>query len=195
MISGMKWIGVVSIFSVALWGCVDDEESDDAGMAGMTGAGGAGGMAAAGGAMAGAGGAGGLVGEGGAGGEGGTVSPDCLPYDDMCPDGQYCQYQDDGLRCIDNSDVVAGATGNWPDCPEGACSRGAICLEASATGVDSGAGDELRCYPACAPQFIGTIGASCGDMPGCCHNGRHTCHQATDENGDALAFGVCRYGG
>jgi len=104
----------------------------------------------------------------------------CLPYDDRCPDGEYCQHVDgEGLRCIPDGDVVPDPDHHSPPvCPSGVCSRGGICVADPRGGAAGG----LRCFDPCDPA----------DARGC-HNGRHTCREALGPGGAPLGFGVCDY--
>ena len=113
---------------------------------------------------------------------------ECLPTDDSCPEGQYCQYRDRRLTCIDNGAVEPDPQfHSAPPCPDGTCSRGGICF--SDTGTFSSDPSDARCFETCDPGFVGM---SCSE-PGCCTNGRHTCWQAFDEDGESLPFGLCHY--
>ena len=114
----------------------------------------------------------------------------CVPYDDQCPESQYCQYQDTRLMCVDEGDVPLDLSGNNPPCVENLCSRGMMCLSSAL--VDYGFGEGLKCYETCAPELIGQAGAGC-DQVGCCTNGRHTCFPVVTPEGESLPFGVCHY--
>ena len=109
---------------------------------------------------------------------------ECEPHDDQCPEGQYCQYTDGQLRCIDNGDVEPDPQfHSTPICPEGVCSRGGICH-------DIHRGETLpepRCFRTCDPASITSTGVSD------CDNRRHTCYQAEDAEGQPLPFAICDY--
>ena len=172
-------------FSLLLWGCAEDAQPDSSagGAGGEAGTAGAGGEAGAGSAGGGAGMAG-AGGEAGMAGAGGAAMSDCLPHDDMCPEGQYCQYTEGRLRCIADGDVAPDIQNhNPPDCPTGVCSRGGICHDR----YPGEALGRLRCYVLCDPSNAGISG------PSVCANGRHTCHQAVDQSGQELPYAVCDY--
>jgi hypothetical protein len=106
--------------------------------------------------------------DGGAPGESPT---DCVPYDDTCPTGSYCQYVDGRTQC-----VAEGAIARDELCNDGArCHRGSICLYGSDRYGDS-------CQQPCSL-----------DEQYKCTNGRHTCFVAEAPDGERLSFGVCRY--
>ncbi len=107
---------------------------------------------------------------------------ECIPYDDTCPDGTYCQYVSGALRCVVEGDIIPDPGGNNPDCPAGTCSRGGICMpDRSPFATDDG---RLICYQPCdATQEREETG---------CFNGRHTCWPAFDGD-QALTFGLCAY--
>ena len=111
-----------------------------------------------------------------------AVGSSCIPWDDQCPEGTYCQYADGDLRCVAEGDVIPDPGGNNPECPTGVCSRGGICMPEQ---TEFGFGDgRFICYQPCdATQERGETG---------CFNGRHTCWPAFDGD-DPLAFGVCAY--
>ncbi len=177
------------VLGLTAWGCGDDSDSGSSDVDARVGAGGQ---------QMGAGSAGddGMAGEDGEAGETGSAGEmgtageegpeelECMPHNDMCPDGQYCQYTDDGLRCIDDGDVAPDPQNHSePDCPTGVCSRGGICYD-EAPGEPLGG---LRCYRPCDPAQVGMAG------PDVCMNGRKTCRQATDADGNALPFTYCSY--
>jgi hypothetical protein len=115
----------------------------------------------------------------------------CIPYDDQCSESQYCQYETDRLHCVDNGSVPFDQTGNNPECSQGRCSRGMICLNADL--VPNSFGDQPRCYQPCAPEFVNQVGAQCSDEVGCCLTGRHTCFPLNTSEDILLGFGVCKY--
>jgi hypothetical protein len=115
----------------------------------------------------------------------------CIPYDDQCSESQYCQYEVDRLQCVDNGSVPFDQTGNNPECIQGRCSRGMICLNADL--VPSSFGEQARCYQPCAPEFFNQVGAQCLDEVGCCLIGRHTCFPLNTSDDTGLGFGVCKY--
>lgn len=108
--------------------------------------------------------------------DGGTASAspnldECVPYDDTCPAGSYCQYLDGRTQC-----VTEGAVARDQLCNGGArCQRGSICLYGSDFYGDS-------CQQPCSldKQYECTIR-------------RHTCFVAVGGAGERLSFGVCRY--
>ncbi len=102
-----------------------------------------------------------------------TELGECDPLDDECPVGTYCQWLDDHTECIE-----VGSTERDAPCKDtGTCQRGSICLGATFSGQE-------LCQQACpldADPFL------------VCDIGRHTCFPATDDEGNELDFGVCRY--
>lgn len=115
---------------------------------------------------------------------GASLEP-CVPWDDMCPEGQYCQYVDDVLRCIDEGTVEPDPGGSNPPCPEGVCSRGGICMPNRGS-----FGGDLICYQPCNVGLNDPNG-----LPGNadCFNGRHTCWPVEGPDGAPLSFGLCEY--
>ena len=109
---------------------------------------------------------------------------ECIPYDDQCSDGEYCQYFEEGdpLRCIPDGDVVADPGGSNPECPTGVCSRGGICMPMR---NPFGNGSRFICYQPCE------VGEDWEDRD--CFNGRHTCWPALGADGEELSFGICDY--
>ncbi len=106
----------------------------------------------------------------------------CSPHDDQCSEGQYCQYLEGRLRCIDNGEVEPDPRfHSTPNCPTGVCSRGGICYQVHRSGTLQAP----QCFWVCDPVSIG----SKGDCP----NGRHTCYQAEDAEGQPLPFAICDY--
>ena len=103
----------------------------------------------------------------------------------MCPEGQYCQYWEGALGCIDDGEVAPDPQNHdEPPCPTGVCSRGGICH-------DQYPGEALggfECFRPCDPAQAGIIGAEA------CQNARKTCRQATDAEGNTLPFAFCAYG-
>jgi hypothetical protein len=96
---------------------------------------------------------------------------DCVPYNDTCPAGSYCQYLDGRTQCVTAGDVARDEL-----CNDGArCQRGSICLYGGDLYGDS-------CQQPCPL-----------DKPRPCQNGRHTCFVAVGPEGEPLPFGVCRY--
>jgi hypothetical protein len=97
---------------------------------------------------------------------------ECVPYDDTCPPGRYCQYLDGRTQCVAEGDV-----GRDELCNDGGrCQRGSICLYGSNLYGDS-------CQQPCDL-----------DQPyGECFIGRHTCFVGVGPDGEELSFGVCRY--
>ena len=95
----------------------------------------------------------------------------CVPYDDTCSPGSYCQYVDGRTQCVAEGVVArdAGCNGG------GRCQRGSICLYGSEFYGDS-------CQQPCSL-----------DEQYKCFIGRHTCFVAQGPEGEALSFGVCRY--
>lgn len=109
----------------------------------------------------------------------------CIPWDDACPDGQYCQLVDEELTCIPDGDVRPDPGASNPPCPDGVCSRGGICMP----NRDAFGGD-LICYQPC------NVGLNAPDeRPGNadCFNGRHTCWPVEGPDGSTRAFGLCAY--
>jgi hypothetical protein len=109
---------------------------------------------------------------GGAPGEAPLESPaECVPYEDTCAPGRYCQYVDGRTQCVAEGVVArdAGCNGG------GRCQRGSICLYGSEFYGDS-------CQQPCSL-----------DGRYKCFIGRHTCFVAQGPEGEALSFGVCRY--
>lgn len=106
--------------------------------------------------------------------DGGTPAEqptECVPYDDTCPTGSYCQYLDGRSQC-----VAEGAIARDELCNDGArCRRGSICLYGSDLYGDS-------CQQPCSL-----------DKQYECFVGRHTCFVAVGPEGERLSFGVCRY--
>jgi len=96
---------------------------------------------------------------------------DCVPYDDTCPTGSYCQYLDGHTQCVAEGDIARDEL-----CNDGArCRRGSICLHGSDLYGDS-------CQQPCSL-----------DKQYACFIGRHTCFAAVSPEGEPLSFGVCRY--
>ena len=115
-------------------------------------------------------------------GEERVMMSDCTPHDDQCPEGQYCQYLEGQLRCIDNEEVEPDPQFHYtPNCPTGVCSRGGICHQVYRGEILP----EPRCFWTCDPVSAG----SRGDCP----NVRHTCYQAEDAEGQLLPFAICDY--
>jgi hypothetical protein len=108
----------------------------------------------------------------------------CVPYADDCPEGEYCQYVDDTLRCIAEGDVVPDPGGTNPVCPTGVCSRGGICMPMRDP-FGSGPPSPLICYQPCDHNLERE------DTH--CLNGRHTCWPAAGPEGEPLSFGICDY--
>lgn len=101
-------------------------------------------------------------------------SDDCVPYDDQCPEGTYCQYEAGRLTCVAEGEPEYDHH-TPPPCPEGRCQRGAICMRHEHD-------RQPFCYQPC------DVNADSRD----CSNGRHTCWPA--EDGDTqLSFGICNY--
>ena len=96
---------------------------------------------------------------------------ECVPYDDTCAPGTYCQYVGGRTQCVDEGDVPRDESCN----DSGRCQRGSICLPSSDTFGDS-------CQQPCAL-----------DESVKCFIGRHTCFVAVGDDGEELSFGVCRY--
>jgi hypothetical protein len=108
--------------------------------------------------------------------DGGTTSEspstdECVPYDDNCPTGSYCQYLDGRTQCVAEGEVVRDALCN----DGGRCKRGSICLYGSSLYGDS-------CQQPCSLD---------GQYK--CFIGRHTCFVAMGAEDEELSFGVCRY--
>lgn len=99
-----------------------------------------------------------------------TDSDECIPYEDDCAEGLYCQFVDGRTQCIPEGAVARDET-----CEEDLCERGSICMFA-----DSLYGKQ--CQQPCNLAE---------DLP--CDIGRHTCFVAVDDDGQELEFGVCRY--
>ena len=110
--------------------------------------------------------------EGGAPGESPLETPiDCVPYEDNCAPGSYCQYVDGRTQC-----VLEGVVAREEGCNGGdRCQRGSICLYGSEFYGD-------WCQQPCSL-----------DERYKCFIGRHTCFVAEGPEGEALPFGVCRY--
>lgn len=95
---------------------------------------------------------------------------ECIPYDDRCPAGTYCQYVDGRTRCVEEGEVPRDEVCN----ESGRCQRGSICLYGSDIYGDS-------CQQPCHLT------------EGSCDISRHTCFVAVGDEGEELPFGVCRY--
>jgi hypothetical protein len=102
----------------------------------------------------------------------GDAESACVPYDDTCPAGEYCQYIDGRTQCVAEGTLVREERCNG----EG-CQRGSICMP-----DDNGSGSK-RCQQPCD--------LTAGPTP--CFIGRHTCFPAIGDDGEALSFGVCAY--
>jgi len=99
-----------------------------------------------------------------------SASDECVPYDDACATGTYCQYVDGRTQCVAEGDTPREELCN----DSGRCQRGSICLYSSSYGD--------ACQQPCA--LDGSVG---------CLVGRHTCFVAVGDSGEELPFGVCRY--
>lgn len=95
------------------------------------------------------------------------VLPECLPYDDMCEMGEYCEYTGGRIRCVD---VGTGRRGGSCDVRQ-RCEKGSICITVN---------NEARCYEPCDP-----VAPSCS-------NSSHSCEQQTSLQGKPLIFGICK---
>ena len=104
----------------------------------------------------------------------GSESPlvdECVPDDDTCPTGSYCQYLEGRTQCL-----AEGAVARDQPCNDGGrCQRGSICLYGSELYGDS-------CQQPCSL-----------DKQNQCLNRRHTCFVAVGPESEQLSFGVCRY--
>jgi hypothetical protein len=100
-----------------------------------------------------------------------TSVDDCVPYDDTCAAGRYCQYLDGRTQCVTEGGVARDELCN----DGGRCLRGSICLHGSELYGDS-------CQQPCRL-----------DKPNECQLTRHTCFVAVGPEGERLSFGVCRY--
>ena len=117
---------------------------------------------------------------------------ECIPYDDQCPESQYCQYETERLQCVNNGEVPTELTGNHPECIQNRCSRGMMCLSPEL--VPNAFGEQSRCYQTCSLVFLNQVGAECSGELGCCTVGRHTCVPLEESSvGDTIGFGVCKY--
>jgi len=99
-----------------------------------------------------------------------TDSDECIPYDDDCAEGHYCQYVDGHTQCIPEGEVQRD-----DPCDDALCQRGSICMYA-----DSIYGN--HCQQPCNLEEQWPC-----DLP------RHTCFVAQDDEEQQLWFGVCRY--
>ncbi len=91
--------------------------------------------------------------------------PECLPFADMCPAMEYCEYTGGQLRCTNEGTPRVGEA-----CPINRCVRGAICLARN--------GNPPSCHTPCDPAAA----------PDPCAQG--TCNQVSAA-GRMLPFGVC----
>lgn len=110
----------------------------------------------------------------------------CIPYDDQCAEGEYCQYftEGDPLRCIAEGDVEPDPGGTNPECPTGVCSRGGICMpQRNPFGDDPPV--RFICYQPCE------LDEEWEDRD--CWNSRHTCWPVEGPDGEPLSFGICEY--
>jgi hypothetical protein len=96
---------------------------------------------------------------------------DCVPYDDKCVTGTYCQYFEGRTRCLEEGPIARDEP-----CGNERCQRGSICMFGSSLYGN-------LCQQPCPLD----------DVDFRCDIGRHTCFPATDDAGMALPFGVCRY--
>ncbi len=100
-----------------------------------------------------------------------AIATDCVPYDDKCPPGSYCQYLDGRTQCVAEGNVARDDR-----CNDGArCQRASICLFGSDLYGDI-------CQQPCSL-----------DNTYECFISRHTCFVAVGDEGAQLSFGVCRY--
>ena len=96
---------------------------------------------------------------------------DCVPYEDNCAAGTYCQYFEGRTRCLEE-----GLIARDERCGNERCQRGSICMPGSNLYGN-------LCQQPCPLD----------DVDFRCDITRHTCFRATDDAGMALPFGVCRY--
>lgn len=114
-----------------------------------------------------------------------AIEAECLPSDDMCPVGEYCEYTSGRLQCMAEGMFSPPLqTDPLTECADGICARGYACM------VDARGGTRSLCYPVCtlaidAPVMDPFLG---------CSNGRHTCVPAIGDGGERLPFGLCYYG-
>lgn len=114
------------------------------------------------------------------------ASPEeCLPSDDMCPAGEYCQYTSGRLQCVMEGEFSSPLQGDpLTECPDGVCARGFMCM------VDARGSERPTCYQVCSLALDAEPVFSSSD----CTVGRHTCAPAIGDDGERLPFGLCYYG-
>jgi len=97
------------------------------------------------------------------------VGGDCVPYNDMCPQGQHCEIISNAGEkgCVDDGPTAIGG-----NCSSGAaCMRGGICVN-----LDGAA----KCYEPCDPANV----MSCSDPMA-------RCGGELSSGGMGFGFGVC----
>jgi hypothetical protein len=97
------------------------------------------------------------------------VVPECLPYDDMCEAGEYCEYTGGRIRCV--AVPTSGGRVGGPCSTAGRCQRGGICITVN---------NEAKCYEPCNPDAAA------------CSNPSQSCVRQTSLQGQDLPFGICR---
>jgi len=112
-------------------------------------------------------------------------APECLPSDDMCPTGEYCEYTSGRLQCVAEGTFSSPLQADpLTECPDGVCARGFVCM------VDARSSSRATCYQACTLGLDAEPEFEVRD----CTNGRHTCAPAIGDDGVRLPFGLCYYG-
>lgn len=109
------------------------------------------------------------ISDGGAAGEP-VIANECVPYDDTCSSGKYCQYLEGRTQCVAEGGLARDET-----CNGARCQRGSICMFGGGSYGDV-------CQQPCS--LDGTYE---------CSLTRHTCFAARGDEGQQLSFGVCRY--
>ena len=94
------------------------------------------------------------------------VVPECLPFNDQCENGKYCEYSGGKIRCLDEGTGQRGG----PCDIRGRCQRGSICIT-----VDG----DASCYEPCNPES-----PSCSDAS-------KSCVRQNSLSGSPLVFGIC----
>jgi hypothetical protein len=95
------------------------------------------------------------------------VVPECLPFNDMCRRGQYCEDSGGRLQCLPQGMAEVGEA-----CPTNRCEKGAICVFMNGNGL---------CYEPCDHQAQMSTCSTAGE----------TCQEVT-EGGRSMHYGICR---